>query len=110
MKSKSISNHYRSQRYKREKFIKRYLHDDGQIVDGFIVDRGHRNGAEVHSLTDKGIIIIHNYNTGVLVTKLIAKPEQVIRYYENTGRKKPPEYKHILQLAQWHESLCYNYA
>lgn len=104
-----VSNHYKNQRGKREEFIHKYIRDEGYIVDGFIVDRGHKNGAEVHSITDNGIIIIHNLDSGALVTKLIARENQIKRYYENTNREKPPEYKHILEVAKWHEGLCYNY-
>lgn len=108
MKSGKISKHYNYKRSKRERFIEKYIHD-GLIIDGFIVDRGHKHGAEVHSLTDNGIIIIHNFYTGKLITKLIAKESQIKRYYESTEREKPPEYDHVLELARWHESLHYNY-
>ena len=107
--NETISGHYRDKRYKRERFINKYLYDDGNIVDGFIVDRGHKNGAEVHSLTDNGIIIIHNLQSGALITKLIARPQQIKRYYERTNREKPKEYKHILELAEWHNKLGYNH-
>lgn len=107
--NETVSKHYQNQRYKREKFIEEYLHGDGNIVDGFIVDKGHSNGAEIHSLTDEGIIIVHNYNTGALVTKLIAREDQIKRYYKVAGRTPPQDYKHILELARWHEGLCYNY-
>lgn len=103
-----VSNHYKNQRYKREKFINKHFHSDGYIIDGFIVDKGHKNGAEVHSLTDNGVIIIHNLESGALVTKLIAREQQIKRYYENTNREKPPEYEGLLALARWHESLGYN--
>ena len=103
-----VTKHYNNQRYKREKFIKEYLHDDGHIVDGFIVDKGHKNGLEVHSITDNGIIIIHNLNSGSLITKLIARPKQIKRYYESTGREPPKEYRRILEIAKWHQDLGYN--
>ena len=104
-----VSKHYKIQRNKREKFINKYIHDDGHIVDGFIVDRGHKDGAEVHSLTDNGIILVHNLESGALVTKLIAREKQIERYYEKTGREKPLEYKRIMELARWHHSLGYNH-
>lgn len=103
------SKHYKNQRYKREKIINKCLHNDGHIIDGFIVDKGHPMGAEVHSITDKGIIIIHNLLSGSLVTKLIARPEQITRYYNRTKREPPPEYERVLELAKWHESLGYNH-
>lgn len=102
------TKHYKNKRYKREKFINTHLYDDGYIIDGFVVDRGHKDGLEVHSITDNGVIIIHNMFSGKLITKLIARPQQIKRYYESTGREPPLEYKNILQLARWHQSLGYN--
>jgi len=101
------TDHYKNKRYKRERFINKYI-GDGYIVDGFVVDKGHPNGVEVHSITENAIIIIHNYRTGKLVTKLLARPQQIKRYYESTGRKHPPEYEHILKLALQHNKLGYN--
>ena len=102
------TNHYKNERYSREKFIDEHIGNDGYIIDGFVVDKGHPNGVEVHSITDKGIIIVHNYRTGKLVTKLLARPQQIKRYYEQTGRKHPPEYLDILELAYQHQCLGYN--
>lgn len=102
------SKHYKKQRYKRERIIKKYLNNDGHIVDGFIVDRGHPMGAECHSITDNGVIVIHNIESGKLITKLVAREGQIKRYYEHTDRERPQEYEHILYLTRWHESLGYN--
>ena len=102
------SQHYKNHRSEREGFIEEYLHDDGVMVDGFIVDKGHRNGLEVHSITDKGVIVIHNFHSGKLITKLIARPQQIKRYYESTGREPPPEYEDILELAREHHILGFN--
>ena len=104
-----VTKHYSDKRCSREKFIEEHLGGDGYIIDGFVVDKNHRDGLEVHSLTDNGIIIIHNMISGNLVTKLIARPQQIRRYYESTGREPPKEYKKILDLAKWRESLGYNY-
>lgn len=104
-----VSQHYRNKRNKREKFIDEYLNGDGYIIDGFVIDKGHKDGLEVHSITENGIIIIHNYHSGKLITKLLARPKQITRYYEMTGREPPKEYEKILQLAKWHECLNYNY-
>jgi len=102
------TNHYKYKRYRREKFINEHIGNDGFIIDGFIVDKGHPNGVEVHSITDNAIIIVHNYRTGKLVTKLLARPQQIKRYYESTGRKHPSEYDDILRLALQHQILGYN--
>jgi hypothetical protein len=106
-KSNIVTKHYEKQRCCREKFINKYV-GDGYIIDGFVVDKGHPNGIEVHSITENAIIIIHNYRTGKLVTKLLARPQQIKRYYESTGRKHPAEYEHILELAKEHNILGYN--
>lgn len=103
-----VSQHYKDKRSSRENFIKEYLGGDGYIVDGFVVDRHHKDGLEVHSLTDKGVIIIHNLVSGKLISKLIARPQQLRRYYQSTGREPPPEYEDMLKLALEHQRLGYN--
>lgn len=103
-----VSKHYDMQRNEREKFIEEHL-GKGHIIDGFIVDKGHPMGAEVHSITDNGIIIIHNLNSGKLVTKLLAREWQIRRYYEGTQRPRPIEYEQVVELARQHEKLGYNY-
>ena len=100
------SKHYDKQRNKREKLISKYINGDGNVIDSFVVDKGHKDGVEIHSITDTGLIIIHNQNTGKLVTKLIARPEQIERYYKNIDRS-PPSW--LLRLAQWHMNMRYNY-
>lgn len=102
-----MTNHYKNKRYDREEFINEHL-GNGRIIDEFIVDRGHPNGAERHCITDNAIIIIYNVISGKLVTKLIARPQQIVRYYESTGKKRPPEFSSIIDLAYQHQCLGYN--
>lgn len=102
-----VSKHYQSNRNEREKFIDEHFKDD-YVVDEFIVDRGHPKGAERHCITNNGIIIVYNLNSGKLCTKLIARPQQIKRYYENSGREPPLEYENILELARQHNILGYN--
>lgn len=102
------SNHYLNQRTKREKFIEEQLGGDGQVIDSFIVDKGHIRGEEIHKITDNGIIIIFNKTSGKMVSKLIARPQQIKRYYQNTGREPPEEYERILKLAKERNILGYN--
>lgn len=103
-----VSQHYKNKRNNREELIEERLNGDGYMIDGFIVDKGHVKGVEVHSITDKGVIIIHNLKSGKLVTKLLARPQQIKRYYQRTGRQPPPEYKDVLRLAWQHNCLGYN--
>lgn len=99
------TKHYNNERYNREKFIKKRLHGDGKIIDSFIVDRNHPMGKEIHCVTDTGLIIVYNACSKKLVTKLIARPQQLKNLYQNDNRKVP---KYLLNLAYWHNTLHYN--
>ena len=77
----------------------------GNVIDSFVVDKGHKNGAEIHSVTDTGIIIIHNLRTKKLITKLIARPEQIRKLYRSAGREPP---KKVIRLAYRHNNKRYN--
>lgn len=102
-----VSKHYNNQRSQREKFIDEHFEND-YIVDEFIVDRGHPHGAERHCITNNGIVIIYNLNSGKLITKILARPRQIKRYYKSTGREHPNGYKKILALAAEHKNLGYH--
>lgn len=102
------SKHYQNQRNERERFIDECLGGDGRVIDSFIVDKGHKDGIERHEITDNAIIIIYNVVSGKLVSKLIARPFQIKRYYKSTGRRYPKGYKRILALAEQHKILGYN--
>lgn len=103
-----VSKHYKSQRNEREKFIEERLGGDGKVIDSFVVDKGHVGGEEIHCVTDNGIIIVYNATSKKLVSKLIARPQQIRRYYQNTGRRPPKKYKRVLKLAKQHQILGYN--
>ena len=82
------TSHYKNERSSREKFI----HDVigyGNVIEKFYWDRGHKDGPEIHCVTDTGIIIIYNTITNRLITTLIARPAQINRYYEKEGRVAP---------------------
>lgn len=100
----STSVHYNIDRQSRNTFINNCI-GVGEVVDSFIVDRGHPGGAEIHSVTDTAIIIIHNQKTNKLITVLIARPEQIRRLYRSAG-KTPP--KNIIKLAYKHNIDRYN--
>ena len=98
------SEHYINERQERNFFINTFI-GKGNIIDQFVVDRGHPGGAEIHSVTDTAIIIIHNQSTNKLITELIARPEQLRRLYRSVG-KEPP--KKVLRLAYKHNIERYN--
>lgn len=98
------SKHYNSERVSRE-----YLIDFGiglgHVVNDFVINRGHKDGPEIHILTSTGIIIVENYYTKKVITKLIARPQQIKRYYKNIGEKAPVW---LLMIAKQHNALGYN--
>ena len=98
------SIHYSTERQERHAFIQQHI-GEGNIIDSFVVDRGHPSGAEIHSVTDTAIIIIHNQRTNKLITELIARPEQLRRLYRSENREIPPK---VLSLAYKHNIASYN--
>lgn len=94
------STHYSKHRSLRETVIRTI--GRGHIVKVCKVDRGHPDGPEIHKITDTGIIIIENAITHKLVTKLIARPGQLRRYYGN----RVPYY--LLKKAKEHQRKGYN--
>lgn len=95
------SKHWRKDRQTRSRIIAQI--GLGQIVKEVVVDRGHRNGPEVHKITTTGLVIIYNQRTGIMVTVLIARPNQIKRYYaENEAPQK------IINLAFEHMRAGYN--
>ena len=102
-----VSKHYQGQRNEREKFIDEHF-SDGYIVDEFVIDRGHPHGAERHCIMNNGVIVIYNLVSDKLITKLLARPQQIKRYYESSKKEPPLEYENILKLARQHNILGYN--
>ena len=96
------SKHYVSDRIEREKLIQKI--GVGIALDTIRVDRNHKNGAELHTITSTGIIIIRNERTNKIVTKLIARPGQIKRYYD----KVPKIMEKVIQIARVHQELEYN--
>lgn len=76
--------------------------DIGDPVYSFIVDTGHRNGNEIHTITEKAFIVIQNENTGRLITILAARPGQIIRYWKLLGITAPNDgyFSIILRFAK----------
>lgn len=95
------SKHWRKDRQVRSKIIAQI--GLGQVVKEVVVDRGHRNGPEVHKITTTGLVVICNQRTGIMVMVLIARPNQIKRYYAEN--EAPQE---IINLAFEHMRAGYN--
>lgn len=92
------SRHYNRDRIIREKLIQQI--GIGKEIKTVEVDKGHPNGAELHTITTNGIIIIRNARTKKMITKLIARPNQIKRY--------GIEDKKVIEIARQHQALGYN--
>lgn len=102
MKNNMDSIHYKRDRRYREKVVQTI--GEGTVIKVMTVDRGHPRGPEVHELSDTGIITVWNFNHTKIITKLIARPGQVKRYYKDTDTV-PTE---LMMLAKEHLKLHYN--
>ncbi len=96
------SRHYTRDRQLRESIINQI--GIGNVIKEVVVDRGHRNGPEIHRITDTALILVYNQRTGILVTKLIARPAQILRYY----REDEPKPTKVVELARIHARMKYN--
>ena len=95
------STHYGMDRLEREQLIASI--GEGHVCASFIVDHGHKDGPEKHCITDNAIIIIYNAITEKMVTKLIARPGQIRRYYPEGNA---PE--NLVRIAREHTWAGYN--
>ena len=56
------------------------LEESAKVVKIVIVNKGHKNGNEIHLVYNNGIVKIYNANTRKFITVLIARVPQVERY------------------------------
>lgn len=96
------SFHYQMDRKRREALIQEI--GAGITVKTVEVDRRHRNGPEIHMVSSTGIISIYNRDSKKLITKLIARPRQIRRYW--TEEEQPPKY--LLDIAKQHQRAGWN--
>lgn len=96
------SKHYNKDRIEREKLIKKI--GIGTEIKTVRVDRHHINGAELHTITSTGIIVIRNERTNKMITKLIARPSQIKRYFTEDTK----EVRRLVQIAREHQIKGYN--
>ena len=64
-----------------------------EFIGGFIVNKGHINGPELHMINNNGVIYIFNLGSKRLITILGARPQQIKRYYEQLELDIPSEVK-----------------
>ena len=81
---------------------------DGKYIATFLCDTDHPNGYELHSIYDNGIILVQNNNTKKVVTELIARPNQIKRYWRLQNLDVPNNLDGLLEKCRIHEQKGYN--
>ena len=67
------------------------INESAKVLKIALVDKGHKNGNEVHIVYNNGVVKIYNANTRRFITVLIARVPQIERYkikVTKTMRKK----------------------
>ena len=98
------SRHWEKDRKNRKELIETIGH--GNTIKTVVVDRHHKNGPEIHEISDTGIITIFNQRTKKMITQLIARPGQIKRYFTE-NEIIPME---LLDIARQHQKMRFNYA
>lgn len=79
-------------RSKRLQVTQRLIYEEcAKVCKIAVIDKGHKNGKEVHVIYNNGIVKIYNENTRRFITVLIAREPQIERYkikITKTMRKK----------------------
>ena len=56
------------------------IEERAKVVKIALVDKGHKNGNEIHLVYNNGVVKIYNQNTRKFITVLIAREPQIVRY------------------------------
>ena len=56
------------------------IEESAKIVKIAVVDKGHKNGNEIHIIYNNGVVKIYNERTCKFITVLIARVPQIERY------------------------------
>ena len=99
LEGQSLTSHYKNDRGARIEVV-----STGETTPlySFIVDTGHPNGNEIHTITERAEIIIQNERTKKIVTVLFARPAQVKRYWKllNENAPKDEDFNLVLKFAK----------
>ena len=101
MTKNTTSKHWINDRTKRNVLIQKI--GLGVEVKRVVLDKGHKNGKEVHVISSTGIITVFNQRTGKMVTRMIARPGKIKQYYRE-DEIIPDD---LLKIAREHQIMKY---
>ena len=68
-------------RSKRLQIAERLIYEESaKIIKIAVVNKGHKNGNEIHVIYNNGVVKIYNECTGRFITVLVARVPQIERY------------------------------
>ena len=104
------SLHWSNDRSDRRSIYIEKVRTIGSGVYSFLVDTGHPNGYEIHTITEKGFIVIQNNRTKNIITILAARPGQIKRYWLSLEEAFPKDgdFSLILRFAANHAARGLN--
>lgn len=74
------------------------VEESAKVIKIAVVDKGHKNGNEIHVIFNNGIIKVYNARTHKFITVLIARVPQIERYKIKVTRTMKKKIKsHIEQ-------------
>lgn len=85
--------------------MKLMAEDRAYVVAMFSVDKGHRNGNEIHIVYSNGMIVIVNEQTERLITVLFGRSKQIERYFIATNTTVSIN---VLKMGIRNEKMGYN--
>jgi signal transduction histidine kinase len=98
----NFSLHYQNERTERERFIEENI-GYGDEIYSFEYDY---NGAkQIHKITDTGLINVYDRDGGKLITRLVARPQQIKRLFNQHGEQAPRD---LVRLADYHARNNFN--
>lgn len=98
----NFSQHYQNERTERERFIKEMIGLGDEI---YSFEYNYNGSPQIHRLTDTGIINVYGRDGQNLITRLVARPQQIKRLFEARGERAPRD---LVMLAHEHNVKGYN--
>ena len=82
----TVSYHYFEERKKRQDYINNM--PEGKIVKDFVYVHP-TAGKQIHRVLSNGVVEVLDITKTQLITKIIARPAQLVRLYKSIGEKVP---------------------